>query len=309
MSTPPAPLVVAVVLTWNGRRDTLACLAALERSTHDPLHVVVVDNGSDDGTAEAVAAAHPDVEVLRSEVNLGFAGGNDLGLARARELDAAHALVLNNDVEVEPGTVAALVEAVERLPDVAAVNPKILFAEPPGVIWFAGARFDPRRGYNGRQRGYGRPDGPELGSLFETDRICGAAMLVPRAALERVGDFDERLFLYSEDTDWSLRARAAGLHLYVVPEATVVHRVSATAGGESSPATLYYGMRNTLVVCEAHAPLGPLGTARRRVVMLGAHVVQALLSGRRRAGLTAVLDGWRDARAGRLGPRPANGDR
>jgi hypothetical protein len=80
--------------------------------------------------------------------------------------------------------------------------------------------------------------------------------------------------------------------------------VSASAGGESSPATLYYGMRNTLVVCERHAPLGALGTGRRRVVMLAAHLGQALLSARRRAGVRAVLDGWRDARTRRLGPRP-----
>jgi GT2 family glycosyltransferase len=298
-----SPLVVAVVLTWNGRSDTLACLAALEASTYDALRVIVVDNGSTDGTAEAVAAAHPDVEVVRSEVNLGFAGGNDLGLQRALTLGADHALVLNNDVELEPAAITALVEAAERLPSAGAVNPKILFADPPGRIWFAGARFDPRRGYNGRQRGYGRPDGPDYDTLVETDRICGAAMLVPRAVLDQVGDFDERLFLYSEDTDWSLRARAAGHRLYVVPDAVAVHRVSAAAGGESSPATLYYGVRNTLVVCEAHAPLGRVGTVRRRLVLLAAHLLQALLSGRRRAGVRAVLAGWRDARAGRLGPR------
>jgi GT2 family glycosyltransferase len=298
------PLVVVVVLTWNGRRDTLSCLDALGRSTYGNLVVVLVDNGSEDGTAEAVAAAHPDVDLVRSEVNLGFAGGNNLGLARARALGARHVLVLNNDVEVEPDTVATLVAAAEGLPDAGALNPLILFADPPGRIWFAGAAFDPRRGYNGRQRGYGRPAGPEHRELVETDRACGAAMLVPCAALERVGDFDDALFLYAEDTDWSLRARAAGLRLVVVGSAAAVHRVSASAGGESSPTTLYYGLRNTLVVCERHAPLGRLRSARRRGVMLAAHAVQALLSGRRREGLRAVRDGWRDARAGRLGPRP-----
>jgi GT2 family glycosyltransferase len=249
------------------------------------------------------------VEVLRSEVNLGFAGGNDLGLERALDLGAAHVLVLNNDVEVEPGTVTALVGAAERLPAVGAVNPKILFADPPGRIWFAGASFDPRKGYNGRQRGYGRPDGAEFSRTVETDRACGAALLVPSRVLRDVGVFDERLFLYSEDTDCSLRARAAGYRLYVVPEATVVHRVSASAGGESSPVTLYYGMRNTLTVCERHAPLGTLGTLRRRGVMLAAHALQAVLSERRLDGLRAVRDGWRDARAGRLGPRPVAGER
>lgn len=301
MSTPP--LVVVVVLTWNGRDDTLACLASLARDPYRPVRVVVVDNGSEDGTEEAVREGHPEAEVIRSEVNLGFAGGNNLGLDRALALGADHVLVLNNDVEVTPGAISALVGAVDHLPQAGAVNPKILFADPPGHVWFAGARFDPRRGYNGRQRGYGRTDGPAFDARVETDRACGAALLVPRGVVQAVGGFDTDLFLYSEDTEWSLRARAAGYKLYVEPGAQVVHRVSRSAGGESSPATLYYGVRNTLVVCERHAPLGAVGTWRRRLVMLGAHVVQALLSPSRRAGLRAVRDGWRDARKGRLGPR------
>jgi GT2 family glycosyltransferase len=152
--------VVAVVLAWNGREDTLACLDALARSEFRGLETVLVDNGSTDGTSDAVATAHPGVEILRSETNEGYAGGNNLGLARALARGARHVLVLNNDVEVAPDAVAALVDAAERLPAVGAVNPKILFADPPGRIWFAGATFDPRRGYNGRQRGYGEPDGP-----------------------------------------------------------------------------------------------------------------------------------------------------
>jgi GT2 family glycosyltransferase len=298
-----SPLVVVVVLTWNGRDDTLACLAALARSEHAPLRVVVVDNGSSDGTVDAVRAAHPEVELLRSETNLGFAGGNNLGLERALSLGADHVLVLNNDVEISRGAIATLADAADRLPQAGAINPTILFAEPPDHVWFAGARFDPRRGYNGRQRGYGQPDDPAFTAPAETDRACGAALLVPRGVLEEIGGFDESLFLYSEDTDWSLRARAAGYRLYVVPDARVVHRVSASTGGESSPATLYYGFRNTLVVSERHAPLGAAGTWRRRIVMLAAHTAQALLSRRRREGLHAVRDGWRDARAGRLGPR------
>jgi GT2 family glycosyltransferase len=299
------PLVVCVVLSWNRRDDTLACLASLEQSTHEPTRVVVVDNASTDGTVDAVAAAFPSVDIVRNAENLGFAGGNDVGLQWALDAGADHVLVLNNDVEVEPTTVTRLLEAASSLPAVGAVNPKILFAEPPGRIWFAGARFDPRRGYNGRQRGYGRLDGPDYATTVETDRACGAAMLLPREALQAVGRFDEELFLYSEDTDWSLRAKAAGYRLYVVPEARVLHHVSASAGGESSPTTLYYGMRNAIVVCERHAPLGALGTWRRRLVLLGAHVVQAVRSEQPRAGLAAVRDGWRDARAVRLGPRPA----
>jgi GT2 family glycosyltransferase len=115
--------------------------------------------------------------------------------------------------------------------------------------------------------------------------------------------FDEDLFAYVEDADWSLRARAAGLRLLVIPAARVRHKVSASTGGEGSPEAIYYSVRNLLTVCERHAPLGPLGTWRRRLTALGAFLAQALAGRRRREGLKALRAGWRDFRAGRLGPR------
>ena len=265
--------------------------------------MVVVDNASTDGTAEAVAGEFPAVELVRSEQNLGFAGGMNLGLRRALAGGAAYVLALNNDTVVDSRFAAELAAEAERRPDAAALCSKILFFDAPDRIWYAGARYDPRRGYQGRHRGYGEPDGPRYAGVAETGRACGAAMLVPRAALERVGLFDEELFAYVEDVDWSLRARALGLALLVVPSSRVWHKVSTATGGASSPATIYYDLRNTLVVCERHAPLGPFGMWRRRLVVLLAHVAQALLSKRRREGVAAAWEGWRDFRRGRLGAR------
>jgi GT2 family glycosyltransferase len=296
-------MIAVVVLTWNGREDTLACLASLERVPDRPDAVVVVDNASSDGTLEVVAERFPDVHLVRSERNLGFAGGNNLGLQRALELGADHVLVLNNDAEVEPGAIRSLVDEAGRRPEAGSLGSKILFADPPDLVWFAGATFDPRSGYNGRQLGYRERDDGRWDGVRETDRACGAAMLVPRPVLERVGGFDDDLFVYSEDVEWSLRATAAGYRHFVVPDSVVRHHVSASAGGESSPLTLYYGMRNTLVVCERHAPLGVLGTWRRRLVAFAAHLAQALRSPGRIAGVRAVLAGFRDALRGRLGPR------
>ena len=128
-------------------------------------------------------------------------------------------------------------------------------------------------------------------------------MLIPRRALEGVGELDEDLFAYQEDTDWSLRARAAGLAIVVAPSARVRHKVSAATGGEGSPTALYYSVRNTLEVCERHAPLGRLATWRRRFVVLSAYTAQALLGSGRRARLRGVLQGWRDFEARRFGAR------
>ncbi len=297
--------MAVVVLSWNGREDTLACLRSLSAVDYPGLLTIVVDNGSTDGTSAAVRAAFPGVELVHTATNLGFAEGNNVGMRRALELGAAYVLVLNNDVEVDPGFVRALVEEAGRRPWAGALCSKILYADPPDLIWFAGASFDPRSGYNGRQRGYRERDDGRFDEVVETDRACGAAMLVPRRVLEEVGVFDPELFFYSEDTDWSLRAREAGYHHYVVPASRLWHKVSVTSGGENSPTTLYYGLRNTIEVCERHAPLGRAGTWRRRLVLLAAHLAQALLSNRKRDGALAVAQGWRDLRARRFGQRSA----
>ncbi len=295
-------MVVAVVLSWNRREDTLACLRSLAAADPAP-RVIVVDNGSTDGTSEAVRREFPSVELIENPSNLGFAEGNDVGIRRALAEGADHVLVLNNDTEVDPGFLAPLLDEAARRPDAGALSPKILFAEPAGLIWFAGAEYDPRSGYNGRHRGYREQDDGRFDAVVETGRVCGAAMLVPREVLERVGAFDADLFAYSEDTDWSLRAREAGYRHYVVPASRVWHKVSAASGGESSPTALYYDLRNALVVAERHAPLGSFGTWRRRLVVLGAHLAQAARAPRRRDCLAATWQGWRDFRAGRLGPR------
>lgn len=301
--TSSPPHVAVVVLSWNGREETLAALSSLARVEYEPLSVIVVDNASEDGSADAVAAEFPGLTLIRNSENLGYAGGMNIGIAAARDLGADAVLLLNNDVEVDPGFVGALVEEADRRADAAALCSKILFADRPDVIWYAGARFDPRKGYNGRHTGFGERDGGEFEAVTETERACGAAMLIPRPALDGVGLLDERLFAYAEDTDWSLRARALGRSLLVVPASRIWHKVSSSSGGEGSPAALYYSVRNTLTVCERHAPLGPFGTWRRRAVVLLAHTAQALLGAGRRARLRGVREGWRDFRAGRLGPR------
>jgi GT2 family glycosyltransferase len=298
--------VAIVVLSWNGRDDTLACLSSLRAATYEPTSIVVVDNGSRDGTVEAVRETFPDVELLPQTANLGFAEGNNVGIRHALSRGCDYVLVLNNDTRVDAGFVEPLIAAAEVRADAAAVCPKILFDGAPDRIWFAGASYDPRRGYQGRLVGYRERDSAAFAGVRESERATGTAMLVPAPIFERVGLFDRELFAYSEDVDWSLRARAAGYRIYVVGDSRVYHCVSASSGGESSPTSLYYGVRNALVVAERHAPLGRLATWRRRATIVSAHVAQALRSGSRREGVAAVLEGWRDFRGGALRQRRAS---
>ena len=193
-----------------------------------------------------------------------------------------------------------------RASDASAACSQIVFRDDPATVWYAGASFRPGRGHHGSNHGYGRPRIAATTPPFVTDRACGGAMLVPAAAFAELGDFDESLFAYAEDADWSLRSAAC-------------RATSSGRPGERRPACRFRRIRGRVVA--RHALLRPpkrrswspnagrrsarCETRLRRVEAVAAHLAQALRSGRRRAGVRAVYDGWRDLRAGRLGPRHA----
>jgi GT2 family glycosyltransferase len=298
------PHVATVVLSWNGRNDTVACLNSLAQLDWPRHTAIVVDNGSTDDTVAAVDAQFPDAVVVETGRNLGFAEGNNVGLRQALAIGADYVLLLNNDTVVHPQLLNELVAEAEQQPDAGAFCPLIYYLDPPDRIWFAGARFDARRGHNGRHTGYGERDAGQYTAVREIGRGTGAAMLVRRAAIEQVGFLDGELFLQVEDVEWSLRMRVAGWRILFVPAARVWHKVSCTVGGEHAPATAYYEVRNTLAVCDRYAPRRGLARLRRAATVLGVAVVHARRGRRPAANVRAAIDGWRDWRDGRLGPRP-----
>lgn len=286
------------VLNWNGREDTLRCLSSLAESGADG--VVVADNGSTDGSVEAIRAAHPGVELIENGANLGYSGGNNAAIARALERGADWVVLLNNDAELEPGAL----EAFAAAPEAGVLAGKLLY--PDGRVQWAGQRVGLKSGYSGRPRGDGQPDGPEFDAAGLVPRAVGALMAVSRLAIDAAGLLDEDLFAYVEDVDWSLRIREAGFACRFVPQARARHALSASTGGAASTTPLYFGTRNTVVVCERHLPLGRAGTALRRISIVGSFLARALLVLRSRAAARAVIAGYADARAGRLGPRAAS---
>jgi GT2 family glycosyltransferase len=189
------------------------------------LEIVVVENASGDGSAERIATARPDVRVIRSECNLGFAGGNNLAL---RACDSEYVLLLNSDAKVEAGTLDGLIAALDARPRAAAVGARIVNATD-GADQDYPCRFPTlpemvRRALGGPQfPGRGRSEPVEL------ERLHGACMLIRGAALRDVGLLDDGFFMYDEDVDWCVRARARGWSLWLVPALRVLHH-----GGSSS---------------------------------------------------------------------------
>jgi GT2 family glycosyltransferase len=301
VSVPADARVAVVILTWDGKEDTLACLRSLANCPTERVSVIVVDNGSTDGTAAAVRDAHPSVRVIENRENLGFAEGNNVGIRHALKEGADCILLLNNDTTLAEDTLSVLVEELSRHPDAAAVSPLIYFYSPPDLIWYAGATFDPSKGRSGRVTQYGER-GVVDRTTRTTDRVTGAAMIVPSDVFREVGLLDSRLFLHFEDVEWSLRARAAGYSIYFAPRAELWHKVSAATGGEHSPVISYYGTRNHLEICRRYAPLGFVSRHRRAAVIVGVHLVLAF-GARRVPSAVAVFAGWRDYLRGRFGKR------
>jgi GT2 family glycosyltransferase len=304
-STANAPAWHAVVLSWNGREDTLRCLESLESVEYESLQIVCVDNGSDDGSQQAVRERFPHVHLIEAGANLGYSGGNNIGIRHALENGAAWVMLVNNDATVAAEVVDGFMRAAQRYPRAGILAGKVYFADRRQTIWFAGQRVRERLGYSGRPRGYGRVDGPRYSRVCETGRAVGALMAISCETIEAVGLLDEELFAYVEDVDWALRVRRAGMQVVFAAGAHAWHRVSASTGGASSSThTLYYGARNTVIVLERWRTLGIVGTGLRRLTILVTFSLHALTRANRREALRAVRDGFDDARRGRLGPRP-----
>jgi GT2 family glycosyltransferase len=300
----PAHAWYAVVLSWNGREDTLRCLDSLTRVARRDLGIVCVDNGSTDGSQRAVRERFPLVVLIEAGANLGYSGGNNLGLRHALEHGARWVVLVNNDATVASDVIDGFEQAARERPDAGILAGKVYFAERPQTIWFAGQRVNLFLGYSGRPRGYGQLDGPRYSEVTSTGRAVGALMAVSRDAIEAVGLLDEDLFAYVEDVDWALRVKRAGLDVVFAPGARAWHRVSASTGGEAaSTHTLYYGVRNTVTVLERERPLGRVGTELRRLAILATFLTHALTRANRREALEAVRAGFGDARRRRLGRR------
>ncbi|MCW3068924.1 MAG: glycosyltransferase [Solirubrobacterales bacterium] len=294
----------AVVLSWNGREDTVRCLESLTHAAYGDLGIVCVDNGSMDGSQEEVRNRFPHVALIEAGTNLGYAGGNNLGLRHALAHGARWVALVNNDATVAEDVIEGFERAAGERPLAGILAGKVYFADRPGRIWFAGQRVSELVGYSGRPRGYGRPDSPRYSRIASTGRAVGALMAISRPAIKAVGLLDEDLFAYVEDVDWALRVRRAGFEVVFAPGARAWHSVSASTGGESeSTTTLYYGVRNTLTVLERLRPLGRLGAALRRMAILTTFSVHALTRAHPRRALRAVACGYSDARHARLGQR------
>jgi len=247
--------VAAVVLSWNGAaltRDALRTLLACRIPDGWRLHPIVVDNASSDGSPRMVRDEFPAVELIALAENRRFAGGNNAGIKRALELQADAVMLLNNDVVVDPGLIEKLIAALGDEPTAAAAAPLIYFAPPSGRIWYAGGRCRPWLAHSSH-RAIRERDRGQFRSIEETGYLTGCCLMAKGDAFRNVGLLDERYFIYAEDADWCLRARAAGYKLLFVPTARLWHRVSASSGGAMNAWKVYQRLRANVTLWARNA--------------------------------------------------------
>lgn len=247
-----APKIAIVVLNWNGMEDTLECLASVGQLDYPNYEVIVVDNGSTDDSVGAILTKFPNFSVLETKKNLGYAGGNNVGIRQALEQEAEFILVLNNDTVVSPQLLNKLVSAAALHPDAGFLGPRLLYHDRPEFVWFDGANWNTSINYfqypgqNAHVSSLSQTD-------HETDYVCGAALFVRAETARQIGLMDERYFLVWEEVDWCYRAREAGWRNIVVPQAVLYHKVGGSFGGEDSPLRTYFAIRNELLWCGRHA--------------------------------------------------------
>ena len=295
----PAPLVYALVLNWNGEAATRRAVASLAAQDHPNLKVLIVDNGSADGSAQALADAG---EVLEVGANLGFAGGMNRGAAEAIKRGAAYVLLVNNDAVLAPD--AARLLAGAGFPIAA---PTIVQGLPPAEapLWYAGGSVSAWTGEATHHDDPPAPGAPPKPVSFAS----GCCLLVDAAAWRMLGGLDEGYFLYHEDVDFCLRAKRAGLPIGWVPAARAWHEGGASTGSQAAkaPALDYYDARNGLRVVRTRlGPLArPVGWYWWLNVRLPRKLARIALRGPAKgASLRAALRGAWDGVAGRTGPAP-----
>jgi len=243
------PKVFIIIVNWNNWTDTLECLESLKNNDYLNYKVVIIDNGS----KEKFQISDSKVKVIYNKENLGFSGGNNVGIKYALENKADYILLLNNDTIVSNNFLSKMVEIAEKDNKIGIVGPKIYFPDSK-KIWFAGGKINwlynkgIMKGFNEIDNGqYNKPEAQK------TDYITGCCALIKKEVLKKIGLMPEEYFLYYEDTDWSLKAQKQGYKCIFVPSAIIWHKGSKSSVAESS-SYIYYHIRNGLILAKKYAP-------------------------------------------------------
>ncbi|MDD4429211.1 MAG: glycosyltransferase family 2 protein [Paludibacter sp.] len=272
------PELSIITVNYNGFADTVQLIESIQTHLEIPYEFIVVDNGSKADEAGMLKHQFPNIKVIRSNKNLGFAGGNNLGIKDAR---ADFFLFINNDTYVKDDSLTHLVERMKKEPILGGISPKILFADQEKLIQYAGYTSLSPVTLRNRLIGFREQDLGQYDHPISTPYLHGAAMLIRREAIEKVGGIPEIYFLYYEELDWSVQLRRAGYRLEYNPSAVVYHKESSSVGQES-PLKAFYMTRNRMLFAKRNLSSFHrfLSIAYQISLTLPKRVIQCLFNGK-----------------------------
>lgn len=231
-----------ILLNYNGSNDTLECIESLSNIDYKNYEIIVVDNASSIEDIAKLEKVDSQIKLIKSKENLGFAGGNNLGIKYACEAGCDYVLLLNNDTIVEADFLNILVSEIENNDQVGMVGPKIMYFDKKKYIWAAGGKIDFNK-FSAFNLGEKEIDNGQYDELKQVDFISGCAMLIKKEVLDKVGGLPEEYFMYYEDVDYSLMVKKLGYKIIYTPTSKIYHKVSISTGGEESPNRIYFSNR------------------------------------------------------------------
>lgn len=249
------PLIYIIILNWNGYKDTIACIESIERITYKNYIILIVDNGSTDESVKVFKTRFPNVKLMENQINLGFAGGCNVGINYALKNNANYVLLLNNDTIVQCNFLSELVDISESDTQIGILSPLIYYANEPDVIWSSGANINYKSSYPFIDRRRLLKDKGQLKRNINVDTVTGCCMLIKKAVFASIGLLDPIYFLYTEDRDFCARVKKKGYSIYVIPNSKVWHKVSSSSGGEGNPLAVYYSTRNLILYSKLYFSL------------------------------------------------------
>lgn len=237
------PLVSIITVNYNSLEDTLEFLDTVKALTYPKLQVIVVDNASKEKPGQIIRDQYPFVRFIQSELNLGFAGGNNLGI---KESEGEYILLLNNDTLLPHDFIEPIIEFMQNHPEVGLASPKIVYKDNKTLQYAGAIRINPLTG-RGKRLGIHEEDIGQYDRCYPTDLGHGAALIISRKALNAVGLMPEVFFLYYEEHDWCEQVKRAGFLVYYIGTSKILHKGSVSVGGNDSPLKMYYMTRNRLL--------------------------------------------------------------
>lgn len=245
------PSVFIIVLNWNGLSDTVECIESLLGLKYSNYRIVIVDNASEDNSASVLKYSFPNVKIIQNEDNLGFSGGNNVGIRYALQEGAEYIWLLNNDTIVDEYSLASLIRVGDQDFSIGIIGSKILCYPEVDIIWCTWSKLSWKEG-RATHVGMGERDLGQYDYVKNTDRVAGCSMLIKANLFNSIDMLDEKLFLFGEEVDLSFRAKKKGFSTVYVPESIVYHKesVSVRKMGNKSNLYNYYSTRNFLYLAK-----------------------------------------------------------